>query len=155
MMIYLLLLSLSVSQAVGTASKAEIEDQIREAVLKYMFEHSATEQHLHTSTFIIAINKGKDPSDEFMKRFDGHKPIVKKLWQSTYTSDTGAIVDKETGRGAILYNVGSVEWINEKESMLEGSYYIAMLYGGGCRYRVVQEGSKWEVKGCEGGHWES
>jgi hypothetical protein len=154
-MIVFLLLTLSLLQAVDTTTKAETENDIREAVLKYMFEHSATQQHPYTSTFFIAIDKDEDPSDEFMNRFEGHKPIVKKLSESTYKSDTGMIFDKETGRGGIRYSVGRIKRINEKEARLEGSYYVAMLFGGGCQYRVVLEGSKWVVKGCEGGHWES
>jgi hypothetical protein len=153
--IILFLLALFPLQSVSPTPQVEVEDNIREAVLTYMFEHAATQQHPLTDVFFIAINKNEDPSDKFMKRFEGHKPVVKKLNQSTYKSDTGLIVDKETGRGGIRYSVREVKWINEKEARLEGSYYVAMLFAGDCEYRIVLEGSKWVVKGCEGGGWES
>jgi hypothetical protein len=155
MIVFLLLFTLLLSQTVSTAPGADTEDDIREAVIRYMFEHSATQQHPYASTIFIALERDKDPSDEFMKRFEGNRPIVKKLSGSTYTSDTGMIVDKETGRGGIRYNVGTIKWINEKEARVEASYYVAMLFAGGCQYRIVQERRKWVVKGCEGGHWES
>jgi hypothetical protein len=155
-MIHLLLLILSLAHPISTATQnAQAEDDIREAVFRYMFEHRATQQQPYTNAFFIAIEKDKDPSDEFMNRFKRQKPVVKKLSQATYSKDTGMIVDKEAGGGGIRYTVGAVKWINEKEARLEGGYYVAMLFAGGCEYRIVLEGEKWVVTGCEGSHWES
>ncbi len=153
MIVYLLLITLSLSQVAINNSETESDDNIREAVLKYMFDHDATQQHPFTKVFFIAIDKDKDPPKEFMKKFEGHNPRVKKLSQSTYTSDTGMIVDEETGGAGIRYSVGVVKWINETEARLEGSYYVGMLFAGGCEYRIVLEGSQWVVKGCEGEIW--
>ena len=63
MTLFLLLLALSLPQAVSPTPKAETEDDIQEAVLKYMFAHAATQQHPLTEVFFIAIEKDKDPSE--------------------------------------------------------------------------------------------
>src|SRR5437868_605242 len=120
---FALILALIFSQFTNTVPQKDAEDEIRESVFRYMFEHCATQQHPYAKAFYIAVEKDKDPSDEFLKRFAGHEPAIKKLSQSTYSKDgMGIVVDKETSRGGIQYTVGTLKWVSPEEAQLEGSY---------------------------------
>ncbi|PWT93274.1 MAG: hypothetical protein C5B55_04795 [Blastocatellia bacterium] len=158
MTVCLLLLVLFFPSLSGSANrqaqKAEVESDIREAVLRYLFEHEAQQQKPYTKVLFISIEK-KDPDDKFIARFKDHTPPVKKGSESELSSDIGGVRDKKTGEGGILYRVGGIKWINEHEVEVDGSYYVANLFAGGCSYRVVQDGSKWIVKGCGGKMWMS
>jgi hypothetical protein len=155
---YLLMLVLFFASVPGSpscqAQKADVADDIREAVLRHMFGHEAQQQKPYTKVLFISVEK-KDPDDKFIARFKGHIPPVKKGSDSVITGDMGGVMDKETGEGGMLYSVGEIKWINENEVDIDGSYYVANLFAGGCRYRVVPDGDKWIVKGCVGNRWES
>ena len=114
---FALILALIFSQFTNTVPQKDAEDEIRESVFRYMFEHCATQQHPYAKAFYIAVEKDKDPSDEFLKRFAGHEPAIKKLSQSTYSKDgMGIVVDKETSRGGIQYTVGTLKWVSPEEA---------------------------------------
>ena len=156
MILYAMILALSFAQTASKSPGADPVNDICEAVFRYMFEHSAPQQLPYSKAFFIAVDNDKDPSDQFIKRFQNHKPEVRKMSQSTYSENgTAIVIDKKTGHIGIRYKVGNVKWINDKEARLEGSFYVAMLFAGGCEYRVVLEKGKWIVKGCEGPVWES
>src|SRR5215813_15288616 len=139
------------SQSTKTRGQMAAEDEIRESVFRYMFEHCATQQHPYAKAFYIAIETDKDPPKDFLKRFAGHHPPVRKLSQATFSKDgMGTIVDKETGDGGIRYIAGTLKWVRPEEAGLEGSYQVGPLFAGGCEYKVVLEQEKWVVKGCEG-----
>ena len=156
MRVYLLMLVLFLASVPGSASsqgqKAESENDIRETVLLYMFEHEAQQQKPYTKVLFISVQK-KDPDDKFIARFKDHIPPVKRGSESVTTGDMGGVSDKKTGEGGMLYSLGEIKWINENEVDVDGSYYVASLFGGGCRYRVVRDGDKWIVKGCGEIRW--
>ena len=136
-------------------SDQKLEDHIREAVFRYMFEHEATQQM--AKSFFIGfgpVGEGEDPGDEFLKRFKNHKPVVKKLSQSTFSKD-GMVIDKETGAPGIRFSAREVTWVSDNEALVEAGYFVAGLFAGGCEYRVVLENEKWIVAGCAGKHWVS
>ena len=158
MTVCLLMLVSFFSSVPGSASSqgrnAELENDIRESVLRYMFEHEAQQQRAYTKVLFRSVEK-KDPDDKFIARFKEHIPRVKKGSESQITGDIGGVSDKKTGEGGTLYSLGEIKWINENEVDVFGSYYVASLFAGGCRYRVVRDGDKWIVKGCGGIIWRS
>jgi hypothetical protein len=153
---FVLTLALIISQSANTTPQKGAEDDIREAVFRYIFQHSATQQHPYAKAFYIAVEQDKDPSEQFLKRFVGHQPPVRKRSQSTYSKDgMGVVVDKDTGEGGIQYSVGALKWVSPEEARLEGSYHVGPLFAGGCEYKVILEQKRWMVQGCEGSVWES
>ena len=131
------------------------EDDIKEAVFRYMFDHEARQQKPYAKYYFIGIGKvgeGDDPSQDFMKRFEENIPIVKRMSQSTVSS-SGIVVDKETSDGGIRFSVSGIRWIKENQAEVEAGYYVAGLFAGGCEYGVVLEDGKWVVKGCAGKRW--
>lgn len=139
---YLLMLALLWSFVPGSANSqvqnAELENDIREIVLRYMFEHEAQQQKPYSKALYITIEK-KDPDDKLIARFKDHSLPVKKGSESVITGDIRGVSDKKTGEGGVLYNLGEIKWLNENEVDVNGSYYVANLFAGGCRYRVVRE----------------
>jgi hypothetical protein len=129
-----------------------MEDVIREAVFRHMFNRE-TQQHMeHAKRFFISL-AGQDPDDAFISRFDDVKLPVKKGSQSMTTGGMGMVADKETGELGIHYKIGRIDWISESEADVEVSFHAANLATGGCTYRVVGAGSKWVVEGCKGSAW--
>ena len=73
----------------GTAglSRASQEDQIREAVFRYQFQHNQSGIQDQARVYCLTSgswNEDDDPSDEFMTRFQGHVPPVKKGSQCSF-----------------------------------------------------------------------
>jgi hypothetical protein len=130
-------------------NSAESEDDIREALLNYIFEHGAPQQKPYTKAFFISIDK-KDPDDNFMARFKGHTPIVKKASEAVVGGDMGGVSDKKTRDPGILFSVSNIKWIGNDSVEVDGGYYVAWLFAGGCTYRLVQKQSKWTVAECSG-----
>jgi hypothetical protein len=146
--------SLHSSQNKQNEQKERSETDLLEAVLRYQFAHQATQQSPYTKVIFISVEK-KDPSKILLKRFRAERLPVKNISQASYMTDTGAVWDKRTKAGGLAYNVGAVKWISDTEAEVEASYYVSMLFAGGCRYRVIREDGRWVVKDCVGPHWES
>lgn len=156
MRVYLLMLVVFLASVPGSASslgqKTESENDIREIVLLYMFEHEAQQQKPYTKVLFISVQK-KDPDDKFIARFKDHIPPVKKVSESVITGDMGGVVDRRTREVGMLYSLGEIKWINENEVDIDGSYHVAKLFAGSCRYRLVRDRDKWIVKGCGETTW--
>jgi hypothetical protein len=116
-----------------------------------MFAHSAPEQKRYTKVLFVSFNK-KDPSKEFISRFEDHTLPVKKASDSE-VSTSSEVHDKDSGEQGILFNVGEIKQVSDAEVLVAGSFYVANLFGGGCEYRVVLTEGKWVVKGCGGKRW--
>jgi hypothetical protein len=64
----------------SAANVSDEENDIREAVYRYMFPDDAPKGEPDTLTLLcISFDKnGRDPADAFMKRFASHRPPVRK-----------------------------------------------------------------------------
>lgn len=59
--------------------RSAIEDDIREAVFRYQFNHNASGLKQNAKVYYLSFGEeGKEPSDAFLERFKGHTPPVKK-----------------------------------------------------------------------------
>jgi len=122
------------------------EDDVMEAVFRWQFDHNASGAQKNAAAYFLRVGKeGKDPSDAFMKRFEGHKPPVKKASQSR-TDKISGVVDKETGKNGLVFRITRIIWISDTEALVEGGYYEAGLSASGNEYEVVKEGDKWTIK---------
>jgi hypothetical protein len=137
-----------------------IEDDIREAVFRYQFEHNASEQQQSAKAYFLSLSndllpgspmpgpipaKGRDPDDAFVKRFQGHKPPVKKISQSTISPFEG-VKDRETGEEGLIFWVTHIRWKKDTEVEVDGGYYEGGRSSSINLYRVVREGDRWVVK---------
>jgi hypothetical protein len=120
----------------------ECED-IMEACFRYQFLHFDPCFQEMTNVFFLSISFASpsgDPSDDFMKRFAGHTPPVKRRSQCK-----PLVVDKETGKNGIILNIFLVTMVSETEVKVEGNNIYAPLDGFDCTYHLKKEKSKWMI----------
>lgn len=117
------------------AAHSEQEDDIREAVFRYQFDHNASGQQKRAQFYYLAVGKKQaDPTDEFMKRFADHHPPVRKVSEW-----------KPKGRPGLVFRVSSIKWISDTKVEAEGGYYEGLLSSSGNTYIVVKRQGKWKV----------
>jgi hypothetical protein len=127
-------------------TQAEKEQNIREAVFRYMFDHNASGQQKRAGVYCLSLSylDPVDPTDEFMKRFSGHKPPVRKISECILHSFEG-VTDKLTGKAGLIFRVTEIRWISADEVEVTGGYYEAGLSASGNTYRVAKQQGKWKV----------
>jgi hypothetical protein len=131
--VFLLLAVASVSLAADTTRLTQ-EDDIRETVFRYQFDHNASGLQKSAKGYFLAIGeKGVDPSAEFMKRFAHHNPPVHKgsAWR--------------TGNKGLFFRVTSIAWISDTEVEVVGGYYEGNVSSSGNTYTVKKDTGKWQV----------
>lgn len=130
--------------------RAAQEDNIREAVFRYVFLHNASGLQQDARVFCLSVN-GYDPSDMFMFRFRNEKPRVLRSSECVKGGWSG-VRDRETGEEGLLFELTDVYWYSDDEVYVDGIYYSAPLSAAGYSWRVLQERSGWIVKS-EHMHW--
>jgi len=124
------------------------EESIREAVFRYQFEHNASGQKQQAHAYCLSIrlsDKNTDPSDEFIKRFSGHKPPVRKASECHWAK--GEVVENRTGRPALIFAMSNITWVLETEVTVGGGYEEANLSSSGNTYTLKKQAGKWTVTG--------
>lgn len=121
------------------------DDDIREAVFRYQFDHTASGQQKTAKVYFLGVGeKATDPSDEFMKRFADHKPPVRKASASHFVRGKG-LLDKKTGERGLAFRNTLIKWISDTEVEVSGGYYETELSSSGNTYTVQKENGKWKV----------
>jgi putative hemolysin len=133
------------------------EDQIREAVFRYQFQHNRSGISIPASAYCLTLGEYRipydvtnDPSDEFIRRFEGHVPAVKKGSECYFERRRGqlytGVIDRETGEPALVFRVESVKWVNNQAVVVEGGYNSNLLSASGNVYELTREEGKWVVE---------
>jgi hypothetical protein len=122
------------------------EDDIREAVFLYQFDHNASglQKHAHAyCIFVRANEKRVDPSKEFLERFGHHKPPVRKGSACHWTDVQ--VVENRLGRPALIFIISGIKWISDTEATVEGGYEEANVSSSAESYTVKEQAGKWVV----------
>lgn len=128
--------------AADTQSRAEDEDNIAEVVFRYQMNDCFPGRQRQ----VYFLRRAKDdPSDRFMKRFEGDTPPVKKFSQSTKLSD--GLADKDSRQPGILLGVAKIEWDDAAKVTVIGSCFADTENVMEYVYEVIREGKQWVVKG--------
>jgi hypothetical protein len=141
---FLLLFAFASLTLAGCDARKNQEDEIREAVFRWQFEHNASGQQQKAEAYYLEIGEEGNPSDEFMKRFAKHTPPVRKVSDCTFDGVT-VVRDKKTGERGLIFKVTSIEWKSDTEVDVKGEYYEAGLSASGNTYTVKKENGKWKV----------
>ena len=145
--VLLLLLLMPVSPiSAADVDRAAEENNIREAVFRHQFEHNGSGQQQKANAYCLSIlldQKKSDPSDEFIKRFAGHKPPVRRASECHWTKVK--VVENRTGRSALILFVSSITWVSDTEVTVGGGYEEANLSESGNTYTVKKQGGQWTV----------
>ena len=120
------------------------EDNIRETVFRYQFDHNASGQQKGAKMYYLGVGKEKaDPSDEFMKRFAANKPLVGKASAAHFIR--GKLLDKKTAERGLAFYVTNIKWISDGEVEVSGGYYESGYSSSEHTYTVKMENGKWRL----------
>lgn len=126
------------------------EDGVREVVSKALIYEASGAQQGYKVYFLSLgstwTGKGiarTDPSDEFMKRFAGRTPPVRKV---SACEDKGSkVADKQTGARGIIFTVSDLKWISNTEVVVDGDVCKAGLNGYTMTYTLKRNNSQWKI----------
>lgn len=142
----LLLLLFSLASLASDSDRTGQEDDIREAVFRHQFEYNASGQQKTAHAYCLAIlvnDKDSDPSEQLIKRFAHHKPPVRKWSACRWTAIQ--VVENRTGRPALIFSVGKIEWISDAEVSVGGGYEEGNVSSSGNAYILKKQDGKWTV----------
>ncbi|HET9407395.1 MAG TPA: hypothetical protein VFO39_09170 [Candidatus Sulfotelmatobacter sp.] len=129
----------------GTAPRLAQEDDIREAVFRYEFRHNSSIQGQRAGVYCLSIGeKNTDPPDDFIKRFVGFKPPVRKASDCS-TDPYSGVVEKKTGKQGLVFRVRSIKWLSDTEVQVIGGYFENGLSASGDTYTLIRTPEKWRV----------
>ncbi len=121
-----------------------------EAFFRYKFENNDSGAQQNAEAYFLEI-AGKDPSSDFLARFDGHAPRVKKgsefIEGSMFLREGEDIIENN----GILFRIDSCKWvglgwITRNHVEIYGGYYEGWLSASGNSYIWVRKKGKWTLK---------
>jgi hypothetical protein len=125
--------------------RSKAENDVREAVFRYQFQYGAPKAPERPAAYFLFVGKpGADPSDEFMRRFAGMTPPVKKGSKAKSDAPEG-VLDSETGKPAVIFSVGAVDWIHDRLARTSGGYFVSSWNSSGSDYTLEMREGKWVV----------
>jgi len=104
---------------------------IAETTFRYQFENNVSGQQQKAPAYFLSLF-GKDPAPEFLKRFAGHKPPVRK----------GS--EFEIFKG-IKFSVTLIKRVTRDKVEVSGGYYEAGLSASGNTYVLEKKNGRWTV----------
>ncbi len=123
---------------IGCAHTAELKtmpanDDIREALFRFIFSNNASAGQKNVDYYFLSIEK-KDPTTEFLNRFQGEKPQVLPSSQAKFNpppdqESLGGIIHQSLGGTGLKFGIGKIDWINKYKVSISWSYYENMLSG--------------------------
>lgn len=119
----------------GDKSEAEAKDASDRAIA----------QRLNFRIFFVEID-GKDPSDDFIKRFADVPRTIKKVSEEVPNKGPHQPIDKSTRRAGIVFSAEHLRWSCSDSVELEGGYYCGGLCAAGTTYKLRRENGKWVIK---------
>ncbi|MFZ0952766.1 MAG: hypothetical protein WAN17_10905 [Candidatus Sulfotelmatobacter sp.] len=121
------------------------EDDVREAVFRYQFDHNASGLQKSAHAYCLALgDNDDDPSGDFMKHFAHNKPPVRKA-SACHIASSSALVDSRTGKSALLFRITKITRISDTEYRVNGGYYEGNVSSSGNNYTVRKDGEGWSV----------
>lgn len=125
-------------------TKEQREDNIREAVLRYMFENNASAMQQDAKVYFIAVDARTDPTQDLLGRFKGNQPPVKPVSAATHFG-WGGVKDRGSGAAGLIFTVQKIDWISDSQVLVAGEYFEDSESRGGTQYKVLFENDQWVV----------
>ena len=127
------------------------EGNVREVAFKTLIYEAAAAQEGYKVYFLSLGNTwtndrpfGIDPSDGFMKRFEGRTPPVRKASQSKI-GEEGEVRDKSSGQRGVIFTVTDLKWVSDQEVEATCSVFKAGLNGYTFKYTLTRKNNQWKV----------
>lgn len=125
-------------------TKEQREDDIREAVLRYMFEHNDSAIQQDAEVYFIAVESRTDPSQDLLAKFKGNQPRVKPVSAATHMG-YGGVKDRSTGAVGIIFTIREIDWLSNTQVLVTGEYFEESESTGKSQYKVMFEDGHWVV----------
>lgn len=155
----LLFTSVSSSFAADNARHAQ-NDNIREAVFRYQFDHARPSQKESAKVYFMAVaeadeadgdgpeeflplplgDKRHDPSDALMSRFKEHMPPVRK--------NSALQARQQDAKPGLRFRVTTINWKSDTEVQVSGGHDDAWS-ASWTTFTVRKENGKWKVAKAE------
>jgi hypothetical protein len=140
------------------------EANIQETLFRYLFKNNHSDKEQSAQVYFLALTpsydegdfyeddnnqkttpENSDPNDDFMKRFTGNIPPVKKASQCLTSFENDEVKDKESGEPGLLFYVFHINWVNESEVRVLCSYYKTCLtmQGYECTLKLIN--NSWQI----------
>ncbi len=133
---------------VGCAHQDEIvacggRDALLKSVLDYQFANNRSAIRENAAAYFIGFENGKDPSDEFLRRFDGRLPPVEPLSLATIIDHR--VVDSRTSKPALIFQITKVMEPEQDRALVETGYYEAELSASWNTMQGICERGEWRI----------
>ena len=115
--------------------RSEAEPDILEAAFRFQFEHNESAIRDNARRYCLTLIGGKEPSTDFLRRFEGHEPPVVASGEC----------DRASGKD-LFFRAGIVEWENDSTAIVQGGYYEGNLSSSREELRVVWQDGRWVVE---------
>ena len=112
------------------------EERIAEALFRHLIQ-----ENQGLKVYFLSKD-GANPTDDFMRRFQGEIPLKKKKSLST-RGQYRRVLDSETGATAGIVSVGPINWISDSEVEIGGGFYDGEVIE--YRYRMRHNEVGWIV----------
>jgi hypothetical protein len=136
-----------VLSAAAPPDKAAEEWDVREATFRHQFGKNASALQQRAGAYCLSVRgenlKDADPPADFMKRFDGNIPPVKKVSDCVLT-DRG-VVDRRTGEPGLIFRTGVIKSMSDTEAEISGGYSEHNRSGSGNTYYLKKVDGRWKV----------
>lgn len=98
---------------------------------------------LWSTTRVLTRDGQRDPTGPVLAQLKALEPLVRPA-SACVTSEDG-VLERATGRHAVLLSAGMPHWIDRDFARVEGAWYVAPLYAQGSDYTVSRSDGRWTV----------
>ena len=129
-----------------------IEDQVRESVFRYQFEHNESGQQQSAGIYFLSVMTQNDstgywmngdPGNDLLQHFVDHVPVVKPY--SKCTTSVNGVFDRVTGERGLVFYVGALRWVADDQLEVDGGYFEGGLSASGNTYYLQRINGQWTV----------
>jgi hypothetical protein len=126
----------------GEPSRADQEDNLREAVFHYQFKSF----ELLVAYHFISVN-GKNPSAAMLQRFHGEQPPVLPVSECEKLKKPMKLVQNRNDyKQGVLFNQGQIKWISDTKADVDGSFECGDICDEATGvYHASRQDNKWVV----------
>lgn len=126
----------------GEPSRADQEDNLREAVFHYQFKSF----ELLVAYHFISVN-GKNPSAAMLQRFHGEQPPVLPVSEAEKLKKPMKLIQNRNDyKQGVLFNQGQIKWISDTKADVDGSFECGDICDEAAGvYHASRQDNKWVV----------
>jgi hypothetical protein len=136
--------SASPSAARPPGVTSQDEDDLREAVFRYMFHKNASGMQQSAHVFCLHFENGADPPAAFLLRFHGARIPAYAGSACTENASSG-VIHRATGKHGLAFRIDAIAWTDADHAAVNGGYYEAGLSASGNVYTLERRHGVWTV----------